>query len=74
MSRQKVRWGDTLDDDDALPRSQTKGPDEHGNKSSVEYFRNDKGDAIKKTTKIKVMNIEKKTYHVRLALGRPGAP
>jgi hypothetical protein len=70
MSRQaKIRWGDTLDDDDALPRSQTKGPDEHGNKTIIEYYRNDKGDAIKKTTKIKVMNIEKKTYNVSCRWG-----
>lgn len=67
MSRQKIRWGDTLDDEDALPRSSVKGPDEQGNKTIIEYYRNDKGDAIKKTTKIKVLNIEKKVYNVSTA-------
>jgi hypothetical protein len=67
MSRQKIRWGDTLDDEDALPRSSVKGPDEHGSKTIIEYYRNDKGDAIKKTTKIKVLNIEKKVYNVSTA-------
>eukprot|EP00199_Chlamydomonas_sp_CCMP681_P002787 CAMPEP_0119106964 /NCGR_PEP_ID=MMETSP1180-20130426/7835_1 /TAXON_ID=3052 ORGANISM="Chlamydomonas cf sp, Strain CCMP681" /NCGR_SAMPLE_ID=MMETSP1180 /ASSEMBLY_ACC=CAM_ASM_000741 /LENGTH=309 /DNA_ID=CAMNT_0007092379 /DNA_START=21 /DNA_END=950 /DNA_ORIENTATION=- len=66
MSR--PRWGDTVDDDDAakisgvvsLPQGHTKVD---GNVRTVtEYLRNDKGEAIKKTTKFKVVNVEKKVY------------
>ena len=62
--RPKIRWGDTLDDDDALPMPTIKGPDENGIKIVIEYFRNDSGDAIKKFTKYKVTTVEKKVYKV----------
>lgn len=62
-SRSRLRWGDTLDDEDgALP-----GPhvSTNGNiKTVTEYYRNDKGDAFKKTTKYKVVSVEKKVYKV----------
>ena len=61
----KMRWGDTLDDDDALPGPHVKGPDENGIKVSTDYFRNDKGEAIKKTVKTKTTTVEKKVYKVR---------
>ncbi|GIL59719.1 hypothetical protein Vafri_14444 [Volvox africanus] len=64
MSRGKLRWGDTLDDEDLLPPSVVRGPDDNGIKTLVEYFKNDKGDAIKKTTKVKVVTVEKKVYKV----------
>ncbi|GLI70248.1 hypothetical protein VaNZ11_015094 [Volvox africanus] len=64
MSRGKLRWGDTLDDEDLLPPSVVKGPDDNGIKTLVEYFKNDKGDVIKKTTKVKVVTMEKKVYKV----------
>ncbi len=64
----KLRWGDTLDDDvgevAALPRPVVKGPDDHGVKTVIEYYHNEKGDAIKKTTKLKVVTVEKKVYQV----------
>ncbi|KAG2423254.1 hypothetical protein HYH02_015355 [Chlamydomonas schloesseri] len=63
-SRGKLRWGDTLDDEDLLPPSVTKGPDDNGIKTVIEYFKNEKGDAVKKTTKIKVVTVEKKVYKV----------
>lgn len=69
MSRGKIRWGDTLDDEEGglgtLPPTTTKGPDSHGIKVVTEYYRNDKGDAFKKVTKSKVVNVEKKVYKVR---------
>eukprot|EP00798_Chlamydomonas_sp_ICE-L_P006043 gene6043-2654_t len=60
----KIRWGDTLDDDDTLPPSSTKGPDDNGVKTVTEYYRNDKGDAFKKTQKLKTYTVEKKVYSV----------
>lgn len=64
-SRGRPRWGDTLDDDDVLPPPSVKGPDDNGIKIVTEYFRNDKGDAIKKTCKLKVVVVEKKVFKVR---------
>lgn len=66
MSRNRIRWGDTLDDEDVgvLPPTTIKGPDSHGIKIVTEYFRNEKGDSIKKVTKSKVVNVEKKVYKV----------
>lgn len=61
---QRQRWGDTLDEDDALPPRVVRGPDEHGNKVVTEYYRNDKGDAVKRVTKLKVLTVEKKVYAV----------
>lgn len=64
MIKSKIRWGDTLDDEDALPPSTVKGPDSHGIKITTEYYKNDKGEAIKKVTKVKVVNVEQKVYKV----------
>lgn len=64
MSKAKIRWGDTLDDEDALPPTTIRGPDSHGVKTITEYYRNDKGETFKKTTKLKVVNVEKKVYKV----------
>lgn len=30
MARSKIRWGDTLDDEDALPSTTVRGPDNNG--------------------------------------------
>mmetsp|Transcript_26050 Transcript_26050/g.56868 ORF Transcript_26050/g.56868 Transcript_26050/m.56868 type:complete len:291 (+) Transcript_26050:70-942(+) len=65
MSRGKLRWGDTLDDDEnVLPPSSVRGPDEHGVKTVIDYYRNDKGDAFKKTTKLKIVTVDKKVYKI----------
>ena len=61
----KVRWGDTLDDEDALPPTSVKGPDANGVKVVTEYYKGDKGEAFKKTTKTKIVKVEKKVYKVR---------
>lgn len=58
----KLRWGDTLDDDDALPPPHISTKDNV--KTVVEYYRNDKGDSIKKTTKYKVVTVQKKVFQV----------
>ena len=63
----KLRWGDTLDDEDVLPPSVSRGPDEQGIKTVIEFYRNDKGDALKKTTKLKTTVMEKKVYKVDAA-------
>lgn len=60
----RPRWGDQIDEDDLLPPPVTKGPDEHGIKTVIEYYRNDKGEAVKKTSKLKVVTVERKVYSV----------
>jgi len=45
----------------APPPSPTPHPPNH---STPEYYKNDKGEAIKKVTKVKVVNVEKKVYKV----------
>ena len=63
----KIRWGDTLDDDEVvlqMPQGSETGPDVRGVKTVVEYKRNEKGDIVKVTTRIKTSRIEKKVYKV----------
>ena len=64
MAPARPRWGDTVDEDDILPNAVVKGPDEHGIKTVVDYYRNDKSEAIKKTTKYKIVTVERKVYKV----------
>lgn len=42
------------------------GPDAKGVKTVVEYKKNDKGEIVKVTTRIKTSNIEKRVYKVRV--------
>lgn len=61
------RWGDDdLEDEDYLPPTEETGPDENGVKLKVEYYRNEKGQAIKKTTRIRVVSVQQKVYKVTL--------
>lgn len=60
-----AKWGDLLEDEEELPPSTTTGPDAKGVVTKVEYYRNDKGEVMKKTTKTRVVKIEKKVYKVR---------
>ncbi|KAK9827377.1 hypothetical protein WJX81_003907 [Elliptochloris bilobata] len=64
MAATKIRWGDTLDEDDSLPSNSISGPDSRGVKTIIEYKRNDKGEAVKVTTKTRVSKVEKKVYKV----------
>jgi|LauGreSBDMM110SN_4_FD.fasta_scaffold159061_2 translation initiation factor 3 subunit G len=64
LSSSRPRWGDQFDEDDVLPASVQK-EDEHGMKTVIEYFRNEKGEAFKKSTKLKVVSVERKVYKVR---------
>lgn len=63
----KIRWGDTLDEEDAnyLPPTTTTGPDSRGLKTVVEYKKNEQGETVKITTRTRVVKIEKKQYEVR---------
>lgn len=60
-----AKWGDLLEEEEELPPSTTTGPDGKGVVTKVEYYRNEKGEVMKKTTKTRVVKIEKKVYKVR---------
>ena len=64
----KIRWADTLDDDDVkeIPVGSVTGPDAKGVKTVIEYKKNDKGEIVKVTTRIKTSTIEKRVYKVRV--------
>lgn len=65
----KIRWADTLDDDDVkeIPVGSVTGPDAKGVKTVIEYKKNDKGEIVKVTTRIKTSTIEKRVYKVRVS-------
>lgn len=56
----KNRWGDLLEEEEELPPSTTSGPDGKGIVTKVEYFRNDKGEIMKRTTKTRTIKIERR--------------
>ena len=59
----RARWGDQLEEEDVLPPPSFT---QSGNQKTVtEYYKNERGEPIKKTTKSKVVNVEKKVYEVR---------
>lgn len=62
MLMNKNRWGDLLEEEEPLPPTTQSGPDAKGIITKVEYFRNDKGDLMKRTTKSRVVKVEKKMY------------
>lgn len=62
MVATKNRWGDLLEDEEELPPSTTFGPDAKGLMTKVEYFRNDKGEVMKRVIKSRVVKIEKRVY------------
>lgn len=47
-----------------MPAPVVRGPDDNGIKTITEYIKNDKGEAIKRTSKVKVVTVEKKVYKV----------
>ena len=61
----RIRWGDTLDEDDALPPPSVSGPDNKGVKTITDYKKNDKGETVKLTTKVRLSRVERKVYEVR---------
>ncbi len=67
-TKSRQNWGDLLEDEEELPQPTTSGPDAKGVITKVEYIRNDKGEVVKRTTKTRVIKIEKKVYKV----GMPG--
>ena len=66
MAATKIRWGDTLDEDDSLPSNSIVGPDKSGVITKTTYSRNDKGDIVKTVVKTRVSRVEKKIYAVSL--------
>jgi len=62
MVATKNRWGDLLEDEEELPPTTSSGPDAKGMVTKVEYFRNDKGEVMKRTIKSKVVKIERHVY------------
>jgi len=65
----RVRWGDVDDEEDALPPPSVSGPDARGVKTAVEYRRNERGEAVKVTTKTRVSKVERKVYTVSFFVG-----
>jgi translation initiation factor 3 subunit G len=75
MASGKVRWGDTLDEDDILPPRLESGPDAKGIKTIIDYRKNEKGETVKMTTRIRVSTVQKKIYAVcRSVASFPGFP
>ena len=64
MAATKIRWGDTLDEDDSLPSNSIVGPDKSGVVTKTTYSRNDKGEIMKTVVKTRVSRVEKKIYAV----------
>lgn len=62
MVATKNRWGDLLEEEEELPPSTTSGPDAKGILTKVEYFRNDKGEVMKRTVRSRVVKIERRVY------------
>lgn len=60
----RPRWGDEEEDEEALPARQETGADENGIKTITEYYRDNKGRAMKRTTRVKVAAIKQKVYKV----------
>lgn len=59
----KLRWGDTLDDEDTgIPPSRVLGPDANGVKTVIEYKKNEKGEIIKVSTKTQTSTVTRKVY------------
>lgn len=58
----KNRWGDLLEEEEPVPPPTTSGPDAKGIVTKVEFFRNDKGELMKRTTKSRVVKIERRAY------------
>lgn len=67
MAATKIRWGDSLDDDDSIPQNTITGPDKQGIKTITEYKKNEKGEIVKTVTKVRVSKVEKKIYAVSVA-------
>ena len=53
--------------DTRLKTAATAGPDSRGIKTTTEYKRNDKGDMVKVTTRVKIVKMDKKQYEARPA-------
>lgn len=64
----RPRWGDEDDDDDddILPSNYEEGPDKDGITIIVEFYRNDKNEIIKKSTKVKKIKVKQKIIKVYL--------
>jgi translation initiation factor 3 subunit G len=66
-----MRWGDADEDDDVLPATTVVGPNDKGMITKTEYFRNEKNNAIKKTTRIHLGKVQTKVYEVRSMISLP---
>lgn len=64
----RMRWGDALDEEDegtsvsVIPAPSITGPDARGVKTYTDYKKNDKGEVIKITTRVRVTKVQKKLY------------
>lgn len=69
--RIRKRWGDEDSDDEGLPPRQEFGPDEDGNRTVVEFHKNERGDVVKTTTRVRMVKEEKRIYQVGRLKKRP---
>ena len=64
------RWGDADDDEDVLPEPTTVGPNDKGIITKTEYYKNAKGVAMKKITKVQLVKVQTKVYDVSTPFSR----
>ena len=70
-SNNASRWGDLLEEEEPLPPSTVSAPDARGIVTKVDYYRNAKGDLMKRTTRSRVGIVSKKV-HASMAPKRAG--
>ena len=64
-TRMRKRWGDEESDDEGLPPRQELPADADGVRTVIDYHRNDRGETVRTTTRIKVVNEITRIYEVR---------
>jgi translation initiation factor 3 subunit G len=60
--RPTKRWGDEESEDEGLPPRQEFGPDEDGVRTIVDFSKNERGDLVKTTTRVRTVREETRLY------------
>lgn len=64
MVERRIRWGDSLDEDDSIP-PRSESIDADGLKTVIEYSKDTSGKIIRSVTKSRLIVERKKIYEVR---------